>query len=143
MTDLPSPPKPRGNYRPAVTFGGIVHVSGQVSRDDAGTAIKGHLVPGDDLATARRAAETTMRRCLSALKEEVGGLDRVAQVLMVRGYIKSAPDFEAHPQVMDAASDVLVSVLGERGRHARAAIGVASLPGGGLVEIELSAGLKP
>jgi len=143
MTDLPSPPKPRGNYRPAVTFGGIVHVSGQVSRDDAGTAIKGHLVSGDDLATARLAAETAMRRCLSALKAEVGSLDRVAQVLMVRGYIESAPDFEAHPQVMDAASDVLVSVLGERGRHARAAIGVASLPGGGLVEIELSAGLKP
>lgn len=60
-----------------------------------------------------------------------------------RGYIRSTPDFEAHPQVMDAASDLLVSVLGQRGQHARAALGVASLPGGGLVEIELSAGLKP
>jgi enamine deaminase RidA (YjgF/YER057c/UK114 family) len=142
MIKLPPPPNPRGNYRPAVTFEWIVQVSGQVSRDDSGMAITGQLAPGDDLAVARQAAELAMLRCLSALEAEIGSLDRIAQILMVRGYIRSTPDFEAHPQVMDAASDLLVSVLGQRGQHARAALGVASLPGGGLVEIELSAVLK-
>ncbi|MBB4369189.1 enamine deaminase RidA (YjgF/YER057c/UK114 family) [Bradyrhizobium sp. cir1] len=116
MIKLPAPPKPRGNDRPTVTFGGLVQLGGQVSRDDAGMAITRRLVSGDDLATARQAAETAMLRCLSALEAEIGSLDRAAQILMVRGYIRSMPDFEAHPQVMDAASDILVSVLDERTR---------------------------
>lgn len=143
MVLIPPPPKPRGRYRPAVTHAGIVHVSGQVSRDAEERTLKGCLAAGDDLGAAREAARLAMLRCLSALAAEAGGLERVAQVLTVRGYIRSTPDFEAHPQVMDAASDLLIAALGEaRGRHARVALGVAGLPGGGLVEIELSAALK-
>lgn len=143
MITLPPAPKPRGNYWPALVHQGIVHVSGQVSRDDAETTLSGCVAPGDDLSRARAAARWAMLRCLSVLAAQVGGLDRVEQVLTVRGYVRSTPDFDDHTKVLDAASDVLVEALGAaRGRHARAAVGVASLPSGGLVEIELSAALR-
>lgn len=141
MISLPPRPSPRGSYRPAIVFGGIAQVSGQVCRDEDGVAIRACLAPGDDLTAARKAAELAMLRCLSVLEGELGTLDAIAQVIMVRGYVRSTPDFEAHSQVLDAASDLLVSVLGSRGHHARAALGVSSLPSGGVVEVEITVGV--
>lgn len=141
MIELPAVPTPRGNYLPATTWEGLVHVSGQVSRDRNEVTVEGCVRRGDDLALARQAAELAALRCLSVLDREAGGLDRVARVLMVRGYVRSEPDFDQHPQVINAASDLIVQVLGDRGRHARIALGVASIPTGGLVEIEMTAAL--
>lgn len=142
MSDLPPVPRPRGNYLPATTWNGLVHVSGQVSRNRNEVTVKGCLRPGDDLSLARHAAELAALRCLAVLEQEAGGLDRVERILMVRGYIRSDPDFEDHPQVMNAASDLIVARLGERGQHSRIALGAGSIPTGGLVEIEMTAVLR-
>jgi enamine deaminase RidA (YjgF/YER057c/UK114 family) len=142
MNSLPAPPAPRGRYKPGLVHNGILYVSGQVSRDENDLALTGHLEAGSDLETAREAARMAMRRCLSIMADGPEGLDRIAQVLMVRCFIKSSPGFADHAKVMDAASDLLVSFLGERGTHARIALGVASLPSDGLIEIELQAALR-
>ncbi|WP_127091980.1 RidA family protein [Aquabacter cavernae] len=143
MVDLPTPPKPRGRYRPVIVHRGVAYVSGQVSRDENEVTLTGIAAGEADIPAAQEAARRSMLRCLSVLSDAIGGLDAVEQVLMVRGFIRSAPDFIHHPKVMDAASDVLIDALGEtRGQHARAAVGVASLPSGGMLEIELSVALR-
>lgn len=139
MLDLPIPPLPRGNYRPVTISRGIAYVSGQVSRDKHEVTLSGIVASEADIPAAQDAARHAMLRCLSVLSDAIGGLDNVEQVLMVRGYIRSTADFTSHPKVMDAASAVLIEAIGpERGQHARAAVGVASLPSGGIVEIEMS-----
>jgi enamine deaminase RidA (YjgF/YER057c/UK114 family) len=135
---LPEPPAPRGRYLPVLVHNGIAYVSGQVSRVGEGV-IAGRLRAGDDLTQAREAARVSALRCLSALEHAIGGLDRIEQILSVRGFVNSDPSFVAHAQVIDAASEVFLEALGSRGRHARIALGVASIPSGGLVEIELTA----
>lgn len=142
MDDLPTPPKARGIYQPGMVHRGILYVSGQVSRDDGEVTLTGRLEADCELEQARHAARLAMRRCLSIMADAPEGLDRIEQVLMVRGFILSAPGFADHAAVMDAASEMLVEYLGQRGHHARIALGVASLPSNGLVEIELQAALR-
>jgi enamine deaminase RidA (YjgF/YER057c/UK114 family) len=138
---LPEPPRPRGNYVPVLVHAGIAYVSGQVSRVGDGV-ISGRLRPGDDLTLAREAARVSALRCLSALVDAVDGLDQIKQILSIRGFVNAEPAFAAHAQVIDAASDVFLEALGDRGRHARIALGVSSIPGGGLVELELMAAVS-
>lgn len=142
MLALPEPPKPRGSYTPVLIHDGIAYVSGQVSRVGE-DVIGGCLRAGDSLTEAREAARVSALRCLSALADAVSGLGQVRQILNVRGFVKSESSFAAHAQVLDAASEVFLEALGERGRHARIALGVSSIPGGGLVEIELTAAVDP
>jgi enamine deaminase RidA (YjgF/YER057c/UK114 family) len=78
-----------------------------------------------------------MLNCLSTLKQELGDLDRVTRVVKLLGMVNSTPDFGEHPRVINGASDLLVALYGERGRHARSAVGMGSLPGGITVEIEM------
>jgi len=87
--------------------------------------------------TGYRAARLVMLNCLASLKEAIGDLDRVKRVVKLLGMVNSAPDFAEQPQVMNGASDLLVQVFGERGRHARSAVGMAGLPSGVAVEIEM------
>lgn len=139
--ELPPPPRPNGNYSPVVIHNGIAYVSGQVSREGT-NALTGYLSKDDDIGPARKAAEVAVLRCLSALADAAGGLDRIERILMLRGFIRSAPDFERHAAVMDAASDVLQELLGERGDHARIALGAGSIPSQGLVEVEMVAAVR-
>ena len=141
LASLPEPPKPRGSYTPVLIHDGIAYVSGQVSRV-GDEVIGGCLRAGDDLTKAREAARVSALRCLSALADAVSGLGHVRQILNVRGFVKSEPSFAAHAQVLDAASEVFLQALGDRGRHARIALGVSSIPSGGLVEIELTAAVN-
>jgi enamine deaminase RidA (YjgF/YER057c/UK114 family) len=139
---LPPPPEPRGLYTSIVIHAGIAYASGQVSRE-AGEIIRGpvgHDTPTSDIS---RAAQACVANALSALAHEVGSLDRIARLLFLRGFVAAAPDFTGHSLVLDAASQTLIALLGDRGHHARSAVGVSSLPGGGLLEIELVAALKP
>jgi enamine deaminase RidA (YjgF/YER057c/UK114 family) len=133
---LPETSAPVANYVSFVVARGMVHVSGQVSRDASGP-LTGRL--GDDLSVEEGAAAA--RTCALGLVAQLkaacdGDLDRMVRVVKLTGFVNSAPDFTDQPKVINGASDLMVEVFGEKGRHARSAVGVAALPLGVAVEIE-------
>lgn len=134
---LPASPAKPPHYELVVVHGKIAYVSGQVSRS-ADRVLSGYLRENDDIAAAQEAARASMQRCLSVLQHKLGSLDRIEKVLAVRGFVSATPEFKRHPEVMDAASRLLREYLGDRAGHARSTLGVASIPGGGLVEIEMT-----
>ena len=116
---------------------GVLWVSGQVPRFNQEIRYTGIVGKQLTLEQARDAAHLCMANFLSIVAAACDGdLGRVAQVIRITGYVRAASDFTAHPQVIDAASEVLTAVFGERGQHSRSALGVHSLPGGAAVEIE-------
>lgn len=135
--ELPQPPAPGGNYVSAKQVGAVMYLSGVISTGPegviAGMAGAGRTVE-DGYAAARACALTQ----LAVLKRELGSLDRVAEVLTVNGYVNAAPGFGDSPEVINGASDLLVSVFGEAGRHVRAALGVSALPRNALVELQMT-----
>lgn len=137
--ELPAVPAAIANYAPAVHTGSLVFLSGQIPRGADGKFLVGTV--GRDLTVAEgaTAARTCALQLLAALKAEVGELSRVRRIVRVGGFVRCPADFAAQPQVINGASDLLVAVFGERGRHARAAIGVSALPAGAPVEVELVA----
>ncbi len=133
---LPDAAAPAANYVSYVVAGNLVHVSGQISRD-AGGLITGKLGAGVDAAAGAAAARTCALALIAQLRAACNGdLDRVTRVVKLGGFVNSAPDFTDQPKVINGASDLMVEVFGERGRHARAAVGVAALPLGVAVEVE-------
>ena len=136
---LPAVPASVANYVPAVRSGRLVFLAGQVARGPDGRILAGKV--GRDLTEAQAAAAARLcaLQLLAALKAEVGDLARVTRIVRVGGFVNCTPDFTAQPKVVNGASDLLVAVFGDRGRHARAAVGVAALPGDAPVEIELIA----
>jgi len=133
---LTEPRAPRANYIPFVVTGNLVFVSGQVSMADDGL-IAGKLGADVDLATGQRAARACALNLIAQLKVACGGdLDRVKQVVKLGGFVNATPDFTEPPQVINGASDLLVEIFGEAGRHARFAVATASLPSGAAVEID-------
>lgn len=133
---LPDAPAPAANYVPFVQSGAQVFISGQISRDGAGL-ITGKLGAGLDVAQGAEAAKTCAIALLAQLKAACGGdLDRVVRAVKLVGFVNSTPDFTDQPKVINGASDFLVAVMGDAGRHARSAVSAASLPLGVAVEIE-------
>jgi len=133
---LPSAPAPAANYVPFVRIGDIVHVSGQISTGPDGL-IKGRLGDGMSVEDGAAAARVCAVNLLAQVKAACeGDLDRLVRVIKLGGFVNSAPDFYDHPKVINGASDFMVEALGEAGKHARAAVGVAALPLGVAVEIE-------
>ncbi|WP_207537368.1 RidA family protein [Sabulicella rubraurantiaca] len=133
---LPEPAAPVANYIPFARTGNIVFVSGQVPRVDGKLWPIGQLGGEVSLEDGKKAAEICMLAILAHAKVAAGGdLDRV-RVLKLVGFVNSAPGFGDQPAVVNGASDCAVAVLGEKGRHARSAVGVAALPGNVAVEVE-------
>jgi len=133
---LPDAPAPAANYVPFVTVGDLLHVSGQISNGPAGL-IKGRLGEGMSVEEGAAAARTCALSLLAQVKAACGGdLDRLVRVVKLTGFVASAPHFADQPKVVNGASDLMVAVLGEAGRHARSAVGVAALPLGVAVEVE-------
>ena len=133
---LPDAPAPAANYVPFVLVGNLLHVSGQISRDASGLII-GKL--GQDLAVeaGAQAAKTCALALLAQVRAACGGdFARLVRVVKLVGFVNSTADFTDQPKVINGASDFLVAVLGEAGRHARSAVSAASLPLGVAVEIE-------
>ncbi|MGA0539469.1 RidA family protein [Neotabrizicola sp. VNH66] len=133
---LPDAPAPAANYVPFVITGNLVHVSGQISQNEAGL-ITGKL--GADLSVEQGAAAA--QRCAISLLSQVrracgGDLSRLVRTVKLVGFVNSTPDFTDQPKVINGASDFMVAALGEAGRHARSAVSAASLPFGVAVEIE-------
>ena len=134
---LPPAPEPGGNYVSAKKEGSVLYLSGVIS------SVAGGIITGtagldrsveDGYAAARACALTQ----LAVLKRELGSLDRVAEVLTVNGYVNAAPGFEDSPEIINGASDLLVQVFGEAGRHVRAAVGLSALPRNALVEVQMT-----
>jgi len=141
---LPEVPQPVGAYVNALTTGDLVLVAGHGPLREGRPAYRGVVPHEVSLADAAEAARLTMLGCLATLRTHIGSLDRVAQVVKVLGLVRAAPDFEQHPAVLDGASDLLLEVFGpEVGRHTRSAVGVASLPYGIPVEIEMTVQVRP
>ena len=136
---LPETPTPAGNYVPAVRSGNMVYVSGHGPRHHDGTMITGKV--GRDLTVEEgyAAARLTMLNCLASLKAEIGDLERVQRIVKLFGMVNCTEDFDRHPEVINGGSDLLTALFGERGKHARSAVGMQSLPRGIAVEIEFIA----
>lgn len=133
---LPDAPAPAANYVPFVTVGDIVYVSGQVAMDN-GKLVIGKLGRDMDVEAGAAAARLCAISLLSQVKVACGGdLDRVKRVVKLTGFVNATPDFGDQPKVINGASDFLVDVLGDAGRHSRSAVGAGSLPFGVSVEIE-------
>ena len=135
--ELPQAPKPVATYVPAVRAGDLLFLSGVLPMRDGQLAFVGKLGRDLTLPQGVDAAKTALLNALAIAKQELGSLDRVIRIVKVVGHVASAEGFTDQPQVLNGASDLLVAVFGEAGRHARVAIGAAELPRGAAVEIEL------
>jgi enamine deaminase RidA (YjgF/YER057c/UK114 family) len=136
--DLPAVPPPAGLYAAAARSGGQLYVSGQVPRTADGLAVAATGKLGQNITVEEGAAlaRVCALQALAIVRAELGSLDRVVRVVRVAGYVASAPGFTQHPAVVNGASQLLLDVFAEAGRHARIAIGVAELPAGVPVEVE-------
>jgi enamine deaminase RidA (YjgF/YER057c/UK114 family) len=134
---LPTPATPVANYIPFVRVGALLFVSGQICLDASGKLVaKGKLGDGVSVEDGQKAARACAINVLAQVKAALGDLDKVKQVARLGGFINSSPSFLEGPKVMNGASDLMVAVLGDKGRHARTTVGVAVLPADAAVEVE-------
>ncbi len=134
---LGEPPAPKGSYLPIVIHENICYLSGSLPYQDGELLYPGIVGKDVDAENAKLAAAQCVKNSLSVIHHSLGGLDKVKRVLKLVGFVASAADFSQQPSVINGASDLLVEVFGESGRHARSAVGVSSLPLGSSVEIEM------
>jgi enamine deaminase RidA (YjgF/YER057c/UK114 family) len=135
--ELPQPSAPVANYVPYTVSGNLVVVSGQLCVWNGERRFVGKLGAGIGIADGQQAARLCALNVLAHVRSACGGdLDRVRRCLRLGGFVNCTPDFTEMPQVVNGASDLMVELFGDIGRHARAAVGVSSLPGGVAVEVE-------
>lgn len=140
---LPMAPKPVANYVPAVRTGELLFLSGVLPMRDGKLQAQGKLGRELTIEQGYAAAKLATLNALANMKQELGSLDRVTRVVRLVGHVASAEGFVQHPAVMNGASDLLVAVFGEAGRHARVALGAAELPMNAPVEIEMIVQVQP
>jgi len=134
---LPGVPPPVANYIRAVKVGNLLFVSGHGPSRDGKYHFSGKLGKDVTVEEGYKAAQLVALNCLASVKEALGDLDRVKRVVKLLGMVNSAPDFGQQPEVINGASDLLVQLYGDAGRHARSAVGMGALPRGISVEIEM------
>ena len=135
--ELPQAAAPAANYVPFVQHGDLLFVSGQLPFENGKVAVTGKLGDAVSVEDGQRAARICAINVLAQIQAALGGdLERIRQVVRITGFVASAPHFTAQPIVVNGASDLLVDVLGDRGRHSRAAVGMASLPLDAAVEVD-------
>jgi len=134
---LPEPPGALASYVPAAGAwsGGVIYVSGQVPIENGAPIATGRVPTDVTIEEAQRCARLCVLNALAALEQEINDLERLRRVLKLDGFVAATPEFTDHPKVINGASDLLEELLGDRGKHARAAVGVSSLPLGVPVEI--------
>jgi enamine deaminase RidA (YjgF/YER057c/UK114 family) len=140
---LPPLPAAMANYVPFTLAGNLLYISGQGPKSNDGDLVRGQV--GKDLTVQQgyEAARLTGIQILAVANAALGSLSRVKKILKVNGFVNSGPEFQDHPAVINGCSDLFVELLGDNGRHARAAIGVSSLPQGIAVEIEAIVDVHP
>ncbi len=141
---LPAAPKPVAAYVPYVEVGGLVYISGQLPSRDGKIIFSGSVPGSMDVQNAREAAHLAAINALAVLREAVGGnWNRVRKIVRLGVFVQSDPGFDQQSQVANGASDLMLAVFGDLGRHARAAVGAAALPLNATVEVELIAQIQP
>lgn len=138
---LPAPPAAGGNYLSAKRVGQILYLAGVISMDDQGV-IAGTVGAGRSIDEGYAAARACALMQLAVIKREAGSLDAVDCVVTVNGYVNAIPGFADSPAVINGASDLLIAVFGEAGRHVRAAVGVSALPRNATVELQMTVLLR-
>lgn len=133
---LPPPPAPGGNYRSAKPAGNLLYLAGVISTDSNGV-ITGTAGADRSIADGYAAARACALTHLAVLRHELGSLDKIQQIVSVNGYVNAVAGFPDSPAVINGASDLLLEVFGEPGRHVRAAVGVSALPRNALVELQM------
>lgn len=133
---LPPVSAPAGSYQPVVQTGSVIYISGQIPMGANGPEYIGTCGDTATLEDGQSAARLCALNILAQAKAHLGDLERIARVVKLTGFVNATADFKDHPKVVNGASDLMVAVLGERGRHARAAVGMSSLPFGVAVEVE-------
>ena len=133
---LPPPPAPAGSYVPVVISQNLAFIAGQIPTEAGQVKFKGKLGKDVTLEDGQQAARLCTINALAQLKSKLGDLDMVKRVVKVTGFVNCDPSFTDQPKVVNGASDLLVQIFGEKGKHARAAVGVSSLPLDSAVEIE-------
>ena len=139
---LPIPPKPAGSYIPVVVSGSLAFVSGQIPVEDGEVVYSGKVPTKQPLEEAQKAAKLCAVNALAQLKAELGSLDKIQKIVKVSGFVNSSPEFSEHPKVINAASDFLHELFGEKEKHSRIAVGVNILPLDSTVELDLIAEIQ-
>jgi len=134
---LPEVPKPVAAYIPAKKVGDLVFCSGQGPIKEGKFVYVGKVGSEITIEEGYKAARICALNCLAAIKSLVGSLDVIDEIVQVRGFVNSAPDFEKQPEVINGASELLEQIFGEKGKHARCALGTSNLPGNITVEVEM------
>lgn len=138
---LPAPPAAGGNYVPAKTLGRIVYLAGVISTGPEGV-IAGTVGANRSIEDGYAAAKSCALTQLAVLKQHLGSLDAIKQIISVNGYVNAVPGFLDSPKIINGASDLFVELFGDAGRHVRAAIGVSALPRNALVELQMTVELE-
>jgi enamine deaminase RidA (YjgF/YER057c/UK114 family) len=141
--ELPAVPVPVASYVPVTIAGGLAFVSGQIPMSEGRPIAVGTLGSDVTVLEAQHAAAQAALQAISALRVALGSLDRVKRVAQVTVYVAAIPGFLEHPEVANGASELFIGVFGEAGRHARAAIGMSSLPRGASVEVAAVVEVNP
>ena len=134
---LPAVPPAIANYVPAVRTGNLIFLAGQIAKNSDGEFVTGKIGVNLTLAEGAAAARICAIQLIAVLKAEIGDLSKVKRIVRVGGFVNCPEDYTVQSKVVNGASDLLVEIFGDAGRHARAAVGVASLPAGAPVEIEM------
>ena len=132
---LPEPPTPAGAYIPVVKTGNLLFISGQIPMENGKVVFTGK-VSDDNLETAQKSARMCAINLMAQIKREAGNLDKVSRIVKLSGFVNSSTDFTQQPKVINPASDLFFDVFGEKGKHSRVAVGVASLPLNSMTEID-------
>jgi enamine deaminase RidA (YjgF/YER057c/UK114 family) len=133
--ELPTPPNPAGAYIPVVISNNLAFVSGQIPMKGGKVIFEGK-VNDENLEEARKSARLCAINILAQLKRELGTLDKILKIVRVSGFVNSESNFAQHPKVINAASELFFEIFGEKGQHARMAVGVSSLPLNSMTEID-------
>jgi enamine deaminase RidA (YjgF/YER057c/UK114 family) len=139
---LPNPPAAAGSYVPTVRTGNLLYCAGTICLLDGKMTHTGQVGKEQTVETAKKSAEIAVLNTLANIKAAVGSLDRVARVVMVNGFVNAIDGFADSPAVINGASDLLVKIFGDAGKHARAAVAVNGLPRGSTTEVQLVVELK-
>ena len=140
---LPTPPAPVASYIPGIRVGDLVYVSGQIAFVEGKIAYSGKVGKDLPLEQGQAAARACGLNALAVAANTVGGIDRIGRIVRLAVFVNSAPGFSDQPKVANGASDLMVQVFGDAGRHVRAAVGAAELPLNSAVEVELIAQVVP
>ena len=132
---LPNPPTPAGSYIPAIKTGNLLFISGQIPMESGKVLFTGK-VTDENLETAQKAARMCAINLLAQMKRELGSLDKVKKIVRLSGFVNSDAECYQHPKVINAASDLLFEIFGDKGKHSRIAVGVACLPLNSMTEID-------